>query len=210
MFKKLQTNYGITKMEDNVQGLISEYCKNLIFNIVSNGYHVATSCKMKTITLGHLNLVSQIQLKSIGEYPKVKTGGGHTVLPSEYFGIDSGTHNSDGNCLDLFQADGGRAGLPSTFVPSLTGQGGQTGGGNGQVNFISEADFKKYIKEAKAKNHDIKISKDALDIIMLSIELNIDMLMKFVQKRGIKILTVEKLSTIVNTKNRRFKHFSKN
>jgi hypothetical protein len=207
MFKKMQTNYGITKMDDNVEGLISEYCKNLICNIVCNGYHVATSCKMKTITLGHLNLVSQIQLKSIGEYPKVKTGGGHTVLPSEYFGIDSGTHNNDGNCMDLFQVDGGRAGIPSTFVPSLTGQ---SGGGNGQVNFISESDFKKYIKEAKAQNNNIKISKDALDIIMLSIELNIDMLMKFVQKRGIKILTVDKLSTIVNTKNRKFKHFTKN
>lgn len=205
--QKLINEYHMQSVSDDVESILNKYSTKLIDNIISNAHQVAKACKVKTITLGHLNTVNRIQLKSIGIYPnKEKQTGGHagTVMPSEFFGINSGLYSLlDGNCYDMFYdlaSDVSKSGIESTFPPN------QAGGGVSNGLFINEKEFKEQLKKSKDK-YDIKISKEAVDLIRLSVELNFDMLIKFLQKRKIKHLTAEKIQSNVMSNNKRFKHF---
>lgn len=71
----------------------------VIFNILENGRYVIDACKCKTLTAGHLKAVAAIQntiaKNKIGSIPaslKKAKSGGAPVMPSEFFGIDSGRY----------------------------------------------------------------------------------------------------------------------
>ncbi len=201
-------DYGMTSVTDDVENILIQYSKQLISNIINNGYQVAVACKAKTITLGHLITVNSIQLKSIGQFPQgVKKGGGHTVHSSEYFGKDSGVYDAQLTSRDMFtDLNGGysRSGINSTF----------SGGGidsQKEMHFMSDKAFVKYVAEVKGTLDNIRISKDAMDIIKLSVDLNIDMLLKFITKKmRIKRLNGENIKKCVGENKRRFGHFLKN
>lgn len=212
---KIKNDYGMIVSSNDLEELLLQYVKQLISNIIHNGYQVATACKVKTITIGHLTTVSSIQLKSIGEFPNAdkhnknnKQGGG-LVHSSEYFGKDSGVYDAEFKSYDMFSdLDGGYS------MHGLKNTGGFIGGGmvaNKSVSFfIDDKIFAKYVKEIRGTLGNIKISADAMDIIRLSVELNIDMLMRFLNKKRFKSIDAEKVSKHVLMNKRRFAHFLKN
>ena len=78
----------------------------LVYNILNNVMYVLAACKCKKVETSHLKAVSTIQSNikknNIGYIPKDKKSkvakpkkpmaGGAQVLPSEYFGVDSGRY----------------------------------------------------------------------------------------------------------------------
>ena len=67
----------------------------VVFNILDNVAYVLEACKCKTVMPSHLKAVAMIQntisQNNIGSVPRSQKGGAQ-VMPSEYYGVDSGRY----------------------------------------------------------------------------------------------------------------------
>ena len=79
--------------------VISAYIENIIFNIVSISCIIALINNTKTINKNNVDIVNKYINDICTITPKMK--GGMAVLPSEYFGFDSGRYLSTNNSSDV-------------------------------------------------------------------------------------------------------------
>jgi hypothetical protein len=157
---------------------------HLVNNILKNALYVMDACKCKTLGESHLKAVSLIQAnilqqgisyvpKSRATVKRIQSGGNMGyVLPSEYFGNDSGKYidiaKVEPNEVQLFADTAlARAEHPmKSFEPdSMTG---------GAVQKVTPAMVKASIKNFQAKNPTLgRVSKGAVDLIVLSVQENV-------------------------------------
>ena len=79
--------------------VISSYIENIIFNIVSISCIIALINNTKTINKSNVDIVNKYINDICTISPKMK--GGMAVLPSEYFGFDSGRYSATNNSSDI-------------------------------------------------------------------------------------------------------------
>lgn len=176
--------------------------KHLVFNILKNASAIVEACKCKTVTETHLKAVSLIQAnirdqkiayipasekRALAATKKGKSGthvGGHmgTVMPSEYYGIDSGAYKDiadiQPNEVQLF----GDTAFARAEHPIKIPEGAMSGGrlsnlDTGDAKHI-KALVKKYVKEFIDQKGVVftRVSKEALAVIITSVQANIDSL----------------------------------
>lgn len=176
--------------------------KHLVFNILKNASYVVDACKCKTLSETHLKAVSIIQAnirqqkisyipasekRRRSASPPSKRGrqsGGHmgTVMPSEYYGIDSGAYKDiaeiQPNEVQLF-ADSAYA---RAEHPIKVLDGPMFGGAGGNLDSSDEkhikALVKAYVKEYVAQKGVTftRVSKEAMATIVGSVRANVESL----------------------------------
>ena len=90
-----KNNISVSKATHKV---ITEYVENIIFNIVSISSIIALINNSKSINKKNIDIVNKYINDTCGK-PKVK--GGANVLPSEYFGTDSGRYSVSNSTNDV-------------------------------------------------------------------------------------------------------------
>ena len=107
--------------------VITEYVENIIFNIVSISCIIALINNTKTINKKNVDIVNKYINDSCG---KSKVKGGANVLPSEYFGTDSGRYLASNSTSDVLginfssgimrpQIGGGAKKQQSPYIPII-------------------------------------------------------------------------------------------
>ena len=81
---------------------LCDYVENIIFNITSIAAIIAFINNSKSINKRNIDLVSSYIKSACG---KITGGCGATVLPSEFYGIDSGIYLSTNNNIDILNID---------------------------------------------------------------------------------------------------------
>lgn len=188
-----------------VQTVLKKIANTLVSNLLNNGRYMLDACNCKTLTEGHLGAIYQIQHKVQVQKSQQKGGAhGGTVLPSEYFGGDSGRYvdmaSLAGQSTELF-ADS------SVLRPAMDIK--MAGGGPKKTSMLTMTELKDIVKMYHEKNGtSFKINKNAITIIKLSLDLNMDMLMSHLSenKRG-STLTADSLKDVV--KRAEFMHMNK-
>lgn len=144
----------------------------VVYNILDNAAYVLDACKCKTVSAAHLNAVAMIQntiaKNRIGSLPssvKKTMMGGAQVMPSEFFGVDSGRY------FDISQVQNLEANMFADAALSRAEMPLKVGGGDKKVTV---AMVKEAIKDYNSKRtNKIKVSKNAVDMIHLSCEQNV-------------------------------------
>lgn len=144
----------------------------VIWNILKNVSYVAEACNCKIIKTEHIKAVSVIQSNILDQgiyyIPKSQKGGmqGSTVLPSEYFGTDSGRYVD----IQAISPSGveitadtalARAALPATFPGAPV----QTGG----MPLPKFADIKELLEIYMKAHKDVHVSVPAQKLIYQSV-----------------------------------------
>lgn len=144
--------------------------KRIVFGILDNASYVLDACKCKTIMPAHLVAIAMVQntitKNRIGRVPvtAVKKGGAQ-VLPSEYFGVDSGRYFDISEVSKLETNMFSDAALARAELPLKVG---------GALNKVSLAMLKQAVKDYnQARKKSVKISKEAMALIKTSVELNL-------------------------------------
>jgi hypothetical protein len=170
----------------------------LVNNILKNALYVLEACKCKTLTEGHLRAISLIQSNIVSQgiayIPKKKQEarvltGGVPVLPSEYFGVNSGRYVDIAHLgpeVHLF-SDTALARAPHPIKFAMTG-----GAALSKDTKIPLSALKAIVKAFQAENPLLsKISKDAMVMIHTSVQENVsDVLAAAKQKYGDKVTAV--------------------
>ena len=185
----------------NVKYLI---VRSVTHNILGNARYVMEACKCKTLMAAHLKAVSMIQAtiakNNIGALPKAAKGalapkaapkppkvpasgrgqkqsGGDPVLPSEYFGIDSGKY------MDISEASKLETNMFADSTLSRAEMPIKMGGGN-------SAEGAKYatIEQVKkaAKELSVRVSAEAAEMIRLSAEQHVREIMKLTKDMSLE------------------------
>jgi hypothetical protein len=168
---------------------LCEYVENIIFNIVSIASIIAliNNCKMinpKIIALLNKYIVEACSENASKSTKKTKGGGGSIVLPSEFYGIDSGRYATTNITPDVLTID-----FNSTIMRP------QIGGGKVAVNNpVMDA-----ITEILSK-HDLKASPAITKKLCMIIESYLGCLLKKLQesKSSVSATTIKK--TIASSK----------
>jgi len=95
-------------IKDNVAyKCLCEYVENIIFNIVSIASIIALINNSKVINTKIIELLNKyvVEACSSNTSKKTKGGGGSIVLPSEFYGIDSGRYATTNITPDLLSID---------------------------------------------------------------------------------------------------------
>ena len=195
--------YGFTDADDDAFVRIVLVLEVLVYNMLNNVSLVTSFMNVKTISQKHFDLVSNI----INEYQKTQDKykmvapkkqkaqgpesqhhqqGGATVLPSEYFGYDSGRYFPEGShALDMEQP------VTSTDEFARTGLHMMTAGAKGkkaapvQRLFISDVQVKFLVDSYKTdKSVNIRASKVATAIIIKALVMNLNLLLSHIKKAG--------------------------
>lgn len=186
--------------KDEVNEILHNVAKQLVFNILQNAKYVLDACKCKTLKPSHLKAVSMIQAgimkNKVFHVPSnLKThssqSGGAVVLPSEYFGVNSGRY------LDINDVSGSQINLygDSTLTrvehPIIVG-GGRT------TQVIPETKWAQFVKDyMTTRKQSFRISREALQMIETSVTLNLEDLIKACGKS----MTAKSLRTALSKKN---------
>lgn len=203
---------GFSNVEENIPIFLNKCAENLLYNILLNAKYVLEITNRKIIKIGHLKTITYIQKKSIGVAPKkMKSGGGHTVMPPAYFATADSSYVLAADLMQTNQFDGldpgmSRSGIPSTFGPGLEST-NMVGGKFVKRCYIEQPTFDKIVEKLKTVLS-VKIAPDALEMIRMSVELNIDMLIKETRKR-FKLTNAIKKDNIVSVlKEKKYIHFT--
>jgi hypothetical protein len=89
---KLLKTVGFESVEDDAFLRIVITVEVMIYNILNNVRHISDSLKLTTIKKSHLEAVMKILNQKSISLKEQKGGHAGTVLPSEYFGHDSGRY----------------------------------------------------------------------------------------------------------------------
>lgn len=189
------SNYGISLSDEAMLSFINKLCYIVVINLLDNAMYVIEACKCKTIQEGHLNVINNLQKSphfSIAGSKAQKGGNGAIVLPPEYFGVSTNNYFPMSDATQgtsLFAPDVTRAALLPHF-PQM---------GGAKFGWLSDDHVKGFIKiYKKNRGKNFRVSSGALEIIKLSIELNIDTLLTAASKKR-KNITPEFLKTFIDT-----------
>jgi hypothetical protein len=165
------SKFGFAGVDDAASKQVNIIVKKLVWNLLDNVSYIVGALKVKRVKKEHFEgVIALLQSHNIQL-------GGHagTVLPSEYFGINSGRYFA--NVLpyegSAFAAGVARAELPIKFPGAFGGAAAK------QDAFVNT----KYIKSiAKQYNDETKsemsVTTSAIDVMVTSICANLDKLFK--------------------------------
>ena len=143
---ELCKKFNIPIKDASAHKCLCEYVENIIFNIVSITSIIALINNCKSINSKIVSIVNDYVVKACNDKPNkkaVKGGSGAIVLPSEFYGIDSGRYAVTNVTSDV---------LPINFASGVMRP--QIGGAKEKidVNYLCDS-----IDEILAK-HDLKAS----------------------------------------------------
>ncbi len=205
----------------------------LISNLVKNALFITSALKRKTIKLEHLNAVLSIMAHATMGKSNLQKGGvsntditayfsklvldpaqilkplgmsgGRVVLPSEYFGIDSGRYFGDVSRMEssAFAPDLSRAGI-DIKMPMMPMRGGSD-------TLLSLTQIVEVVDIIKTKKKlQFRMGKGVPDVILVSILSNLSNLFKDCAKsnKGKKILTVNMIYNVLKANCKKYAHMS--
>ena len=155
---KLTNKYELELKSSGTSKCLCEYIENIVFNIVSISAIISFINDCSTINNNTLNIVSSY-IKENCEQSQMKGGCGSIVLPSEFYGINSGRYNPSNNPTDI---------LPIDFNQGIARQ--QIGGGKDKSPFVAVVkDIISYYKLKASSviiNRIVNIIENYLDCLM--------------------------------------------
>jgi hypothetical protein len=167
---------------DKVKKILLTFVKNLIFNVISIASIITfinNDSEIKSQTL-------KILIKYINEKCKATKKGGMNIMPSEFYGIDSGRYDSANFSGDILYVD------PSQGIirPQITG-GGKKNNDKVDKNIIDEINqILKYYKLHVSSS----IKKELLKIININLDCMFKQLKLKVKK---SILTKDHIKDLI-------------
>jgi hypothetical protein len=170
---------GITVKDEKTINYLTEYFENIIFNVVSIASIITYINNCKSINNKSIEIVKKYLDNMCGDASVKK--GGSTVLPSEYFGIDSTRYMpTNGIHTDVLQID---------FANGLARP--QIGGGKTQKKIQPIPANIKHILDY----YKLKASKDIIAKLTKLIENYIKCLMQQLklQNKKISCITIKKI-----------------
>ena len=195
-FEAYVAKYGFTSIDDNAFMKMVMIIETLVYNILNNVLHLTDALEKKIIKKEHLQGVIAI----IQDFVSAKQSGGHagTVLPSEYFGVDSGRYFNDVSSLETSMFSEGLARNAIDLKLS--------GGSGDQI--LTLENFKHILDEyRRAKNLPVKIEKKAFSVIAMSVSKNLDNVFELVDKKN-KKLTLSGITNVLKKHCKQFSHLS--
>ena len=196
VFEAYIKKFGFTSIDDNAFMKMVMIIETLVYNILNNVLHLTDALDKKIVKKAHLQAVVAI----IQDFVSAKQSGGHagTVLPSEYFGVNSNRYFDDVSSLETSMFSEGLA--RSALDLKLSG-------GAGDV-IITLENFKTILDEyRRVKNVPIKIEKAAFGVIALSVTSNLDNVLELVDKKN-KKLTLAGITNVLKKHCKQFSHLS--
>lgn len=178
----------------------------LIFNLLNNVLYVTRSLKLKTIKKEHFMAVLQIMKDYTNGKAPPSLSGGSLVMPSEYYGSDSGRY-FDADVVSAVENHPWSD--PSVTRVALDSSFDMVGGS--AMSLVSKNQIKNIIeKYKKQENTDFKLASPAYDIIASCLSSNIHALLKECVKVGgqKKNLTMAVLYKTLNKNAKQFAHLT--
>ena len=122
---ELSRKFNIPIKDNTAHKCLCEYVENIIFNIVSIASIIALINNSKIINAKILEILDKYVLQTCIKTSrnKVSGGGGSIVLPSEFYGVDSGSYSTTNISNDI---------LPINFSSGIMRP--QIGGGKAKIN----------------------------------------------------------------------------
>jgi histone H3/H4 len=104
---ELAKKFNIPIKDKVAHKCLCEYVENIIFNIVSIASIIALINNCKTINSKILEILDKYVLQTCNKtkQSKVKGGGGSIVLPSEFYGVNSGNYSANNITPDVLPID---------------------------------------------------------------------------------------------------------
>ena len=195
VFEEYVAKFGFKTIDDNAFMKLVMIIETLVYNILNNVIHLTDALDKKIIKKEHLKAV----ISMMHDFVSAKQSGGHagTVLPSEYFGVNSNRYFANVSSLET-----------SMFSDNLTRSALDlklSGGANAVA--LSLENFKFILNDyRKAKNAPVKVEKASYDVIAASVQNNLDNLLKRVE-RG-KKLSLPGITKALNKYCKQFSHLS--
>lgn len=162
--------------------------KKLVFNMIDNARYVSDACDCKVIKAGHFKAVDQLMRRFIAQAMAAKKPiakaqrGGFTVLPSEYFAIDSGRYFPESVVRPFETHAFGDPSVTRAAQPISDGS-MQTGGAGFNVKLVGNSLIKlivdEYNKKRKLKSA-VRVSSNAMPLILASVHQNIKDLLRHI------------------------------
>lgn len=197
--------YNYTSIDDGVLETFALIIKILVFNILNNVTYITQSLKVSIVKKEHFIAVLQIMKDYQNRKEFLEMKGGFTVLPSEYFGNESGSYYSH----DVVSAIENHpwTGLP--FDLTRTELNASLVGGSAIKSCFVTIDCIKDLIAMYKESHlvDFKVSKDVFQIIHGSVMYNFDLLLKHCSKSKQKKLTNALIHKVLKA-NKSFLHLS--
>ena len=190
----IKSTYKFTDVESATLVKLDMIVEVLVYNLLNNVTHVTKALGVKTIKKAHFVGVLEILkgcVKSKVNNSKQQTGGA-IILPSEYFGIDSGRYFADVVSHNTAYLDDLARG------PLYVQDAGA--GGMSKNTMVSMVHIKTLVEKYKKEHHvDFKMAKDAYELVMESILSNLDKLLKTCAASKQKTLTASLLYKGLNS-----------
>ena len=158
--------FGFESINDKALVQLYVIIETLVFNILDNLFFVVDVYKKPALTKKHLAAVMNLMRQKTAQ-----AGGSYTVLPSEYFGVNSGRYMADVSTLET------NMNVPTVTRPAM--QMAMAKGGAAKKcmvadNTLVDAMVTKY---KVAKKLEFTVGKEVVEMIMASVNINIDELM---------------------------------
>jgi hypothetical protein len=187
--------YGFTQMDDDAFVRLVLVIEVLVYNILNNVRHVSSHLNIKVISKKHLLMVADI----MKEYKRATSAGGQKggahVLPSEYFGLDSGRYYATGDvALSSEQS------IDATADFARPAMVYQSAGALATVGIVCKDNLKYFVQHYLSSKHlSFRISSVANTLIIDSLNGNLALLLSACKKeaKGGK-LTLRLLGSLVN------------
>jgi hypothetical protein len=167
---------------DKIKKILLNFIKNLIFNVISIASIITfinNDSEIKSQTL-------KILIKYINDKCKAAKKGGMNIMPSEFYGIDSGRYDAANFSGDILYVD------PSQGIirPQITGGGGKK---NDKVDKCVYDEINEILKYYKL-HVSSSIKKELLKIININVDCMFKQLKLKVKK---SILTKEHIKELI-------------
>ena len=168
--------YGFTEIPSEVQKHVAKHVTLLLRNAVTNALYVTRACNCKTLKGSHFEAVQNILKFYLNKQRKSGVQKGGSILP---IGIQSGAYFNEVGSHSPIEASGGdtRGELVSTFPSAILAQAGGAPRVSTAVTtgFVTPSTVKKMLKDLKLN---VRVSKDAVDVLVASINATMDTLMQ--------------------------------
>lgn len=195
-------SYGFESLDPDAFMKLVIVIDIIVCNLMNNVMHVAKALDVKLIKKEHFQAVLAI-LKS----QQIKMSGGRTVLPSEYFGVNSNKYFDNVSSYETpMDVQGLTRNAMEIKLPVFTG---------GAIELVTRTSVKSLIDAFKQnKNLDVKLSSSAYEIIISSVLSNLKLLLNsckaFHAKKHLKTkaLTLNLLVNTMKNNSKQFAHLS--
>lgn len=199
--------FGFDTVDDKALVQLVMMVETLVYNMLNNVFYITDALKVKTLKKQHfeavLNIMKDVQMQSM----RKQSGGSFTVLPSEYFGVDSGRYLADVSQHETNMF------VDNVTRPAINIQLPIQTAGSAKCMVPDKKFLTGFIQNfQKDTKTDFKVSTDVADILMASINNNLDELLgaaKNVHKvKGLKknALTMTLINATIKKSPHQFGH----